>query len=153
MLPASRDPPIRPRTCHNDSRRTVFGSASWALEEDGAGGDAESGDDDGDELFGDDPDAPAQSKPLDMANPTVDGGEDSVRGDMEEIIAQDEISEEAHRHRTAPDPGKPTPKQLEDHRLTHCPFRAWCPWCVMGRGRGQKHRMGKPHSMPIIGID
>ena len=30
-------------------------------------------------------------------------------------------------------------KKLEKHRITHCPFRSWCPKCVAGRGRDFPH--------------
>ena len=55
----------------------------------------------------------------------------------------------------APDPGKPTERQIEEHRRSHLPFRSWCRWCVLGRGRGLQHRRGwRPGSIvPIVGID
>ena len=48
-------------------------------------------------------------------------------------------SEDAEPLKVMPDPGQPTAEQLELHRLTHWPFRSWCPWCVMGRARGAPH--------------
>ena len=53
----------------------------------------------------------------------------------------------------APDPGQPTAKQVEEHRLTHSLYRSWCKWCVMGRGRGHQHRPGAASSIAIIGLD
>ena len=32
----------------------------------------------------------------------------------------------------APDPGKPTEKQVDEHRHSHLPFRSWCRWRVLG---------------------
>ena len=41
--------------------------------------------------------------------------------------------------RILPDPGQPTQKQLDDHRIDHLPFRSWCPECVAGRATGEQH--------------
>ena len=41
------------------------------------------------------------------------------------------------------------------HNLTHTPFRAWCKWCLQGRGRDDPHRTGAntEHVIPIIFLD
>ena len=72
---------------------------------------------------------------------------------QEEIVVEEEPSEEAAPIRTSPDPECPTAKQLEEHRLTHSPFRTWCRWCIMGRGRGQQHRVSDAKAIVIIGLD
>ena len=38
---------------------------------------------------------------------------------------------------------------------THIPFRDWCPYCIMGHGRGNQHRRNRGHetSMPVVGLD
>ena len=41
--------------------------------------------------------------------------------------------------RILPDPGQPTQKQMDDHRIDHLPFRSWCPECVAGRATGEQH--------------
>ena len=35
----------------------------------------------------------------------------------------------------APDPGKPTERQIEERRRSHFRFRSWCRWCVCVRPR------------------
>ena len=57
-----------------------------------------------------------------------------------EVIIKDDVDEEVEPVRIAPDPGKPTERQIEEHRITHLPFRSWCRWCILGRGRGLQHR-------------
>ena len=57
---------------------------------------------------------------------------------VEEITLEQE-SEDAVMPRVAPDPGQPTPQQLEAHRVTHNPYRSWCKWCIMVRARGSPH--------------
>ncbi len=37
-------------------------------------------------------------------------------------------------------PRKPTPKEVEDHELTHCPYRQWCEHCVRGQAKDDPHR-------------
>ena len=40
------------------------------------------------------------------------------------------------------------------HRVTHWPYRAWCAWCVMGRGREEPHgRSARESTLPTIGLD
>jgi hypothetical protein len=76
----------------------------------------------------------------------------------EDAIAEGEISvdgngEEAEPMKHAADPGPPTMKQVEEHRETHVPFRSWCKWCVLGRGRGMQHRKAGTSTVPIVGVD
>eukprot|EP00972_Heterocapsa_arctica_P049353 7264258-Heterocapsa_arctica.AAC.1 len=32
-------------------------------------------------------------------------------------------------------PLTPSRQEVDEHMATHIPYRAWCPQCVMGRGR------------------
>ena len=77
-----------------------------------------------------------------------------AEGSQEEIAIDEETSDEVELHRMAPDPGQPTARQVADHRLTHTPFRTWCQWCIMGRGRGPHHsrRLGES-AVAIVGLD
>ena len=38
------------------------------------------------------------------------------------------------------DPRLPTKKEVEDHELTHLPYRNWCAVCVMAKGKDLDHR-------------
>ena len=53
----------------------------------------------------------------------------------------------------AVDPGTFAAVQVEEHRKTHMPFRSWCKWCVLGRGRGLQHRRSGTSSVPIMCMD
>ncbi len=77
--------------------------------------------------------------------------EDDVAEDSEVRI--NESSDEVEPLKHAADPGDPTVKQVGQHRITHIPYRSWCKWCVLGRGRGFQHRKSVGSSIPIIGID
>ena len=46
------------------------------------------------------------------------------------------------RMRNIGDPRLPSQKEVEDHYLTHVPYRNWCPHCVRGRGKDLDHRKG-----------
>ena len=56
--------------------------------------------------------------------------------------------------RILPDPGQPTQKQLDDHRVDHLPFRPWCPECVAGRATGEQHIVRKdPKQISTFSMD
>jgi hypothetical protein len=38
------------------------------------------------------------------------------------------------------DPVRPSVKEVEEHELTHLPFRNWCRECVHGRGVEMPHK-------------
>ena len=75
-------------------------------------------------------------------------------GDHEEIQIQDELSEEAEQIKVAVDPGQPTKKQVDEHRTRgHVPYRSWCRWCNLGRGRSLQHHAKDAPVIPIVGMD
>ena len=57
-----------------------------------------------------------------------------------EATEEDFTCQECVEPRILPDPGQPTQKQLEDHRVDHLPCRSWCPECVAGRATGEQHQ-------------
>ena len=86
----------------------------------------------------------------------AEDGSDGAAVEQEVIVQQEEVVEGAASEeqeakddsledddhegadaRILPDPGEPTPSQVEDHRASgHIPYRAWCRECVEGRGTG-----------------
>ena len=52
----------------------------------------------------------------------------------------EEESEEARPGISRRPPPSPSPKELRIHRLTHYPFRSWCPACVAGRAKSWPHQ-------------
>ena len=48
--------------------------------------------------------------------------------------------EEGGRMRNIGDPRMPSAKEVEEHNITHVPYRNWCPHCVRGRGKELDHR-------------
>ena len=52
------------------------------------------------------------------------------------------------------DPKMPTRTEIEEHNLTHLPFRSWCRHCVRGRGKELPHkRVGEQGEMPELHVD
>ena len=61
--------------------------------------------------------------------------------DFEEIVCEEQ--EEARQPEVLRDPGAPTQKEIEEHNVTHLPFRSWCQHCVSGKAQDRPHRMRK----------
>ena len=72
-----------------------------------------------------------------------------------EVKSDDELEAEVEPLRIAPSPKLPSPADVEEHRLTHNPYRSWCKFCVMGRGLGEKRgaHTGRDHQIPRLGVD
>ena len=66
-------------------------------------------------------------------------------------LDQEDINIEARRPKSLRSPSQPTPAQIEEHNLTHQPFRSWCPICQQTRGRPSQHRRrGGDHQSVIM---
>ncbi len=63
--------------------------------------------------------------------------------------------EETAKLKAAASPVRPSEAEVEEHRLTHLPYRNWCPECVAGRGLGEQRgrHAGRRHDLPRVGID
>ena len=70
----------------------------------------------------------------------------------EEVV---EISDEAEPLKTAPSPTMPSAAEVEEHRISHIPFRSWCRECTMGRGLGEQRgrHQQREHKIAIVGVD
>ena len=74
--------------------------------------------------------------------------------------AEDEEPGEAHKVRAVKDPGEPSAKDVEEHRLrNHVPFRIWCPYCLAAKAKERGHfsKGGAPeeedNGIPRFGLD
>ena len=61
-----------------------------------------------------------------------DQGEELQGGDIGE-----EEQEEAERPRALRDPGIPSQAEIDEHDLTHIPYRPWCNACVMAKAKAK----------------
>ena len=51
--------------------------------------------------------------------------------DETEMVGHENIEEsEGQAHPTARAPHTPSPKEVDEHELAHCPYRLWCDQCV-----------------------
>ncbi len=75
--------------------------------------------------------------------------------EIEEAVHDEELEQETAKIQVAPAPVKPPPGQVEEHRITHCPYRSWCDHCGRGRGLGEQRgrHAGRHHAIPRVGID
>jgi len=74
-------------------------------------------------------------------------------GEVAQIVAEngsegdDDEEDEVKEGRVAigrKSPTDPTNKEMEEHELTHTPFRSWCEHCVKPRARNAHHRQRAP---------
>ena len=52
---------------------------------------------------------------------------------------EDEL-DEAKRPSVTFAPVRPSTREVEEHMVTHMPFRSWCSHCVRGKAKGRHHR-------------
>ena len=80
-----------------------------------------------------------------------------VTHDDDDGDLQRQADEDVEKVKLAPNPKLPSEKEVEEHNITHWPYRDWCKWCVLARSlgeqRGRKRQGGVHHSVPIIGMD
>ena len=66
-----------------------------------------------------------------------------------------EVEQEVERVATLPT-YQPTRSEIEEHNVTHSPFRPWCRHCAEGRGQefGHMRRKGAdPNRIPLVAFD
>ena len=71
---------------------------------------------------------------------------------MTEIQMSDEEEEETTETRkvnTIKDPKQPSKEEIEEHNITHVPYRDWCPHCVMGSAPNRHHKKQEKGSYDI----
>ena len=89
-----------------------------------------------------------------MIAPATDGHDDDDQGAADDQV-EIQPEQEAADLKIAFAPTKPSAAEIEEHRVTHYPYRSWCDECREGRGLGE-HRgrhAGRSHDIPRVGID
>ena len=88
-----------------------------------------------------------------------EAGQREEGGSDQEAVADGEVvestEEEVLPNRTVRTPYQPSQSEIEEHRVTHLPYRSWCPECVAGFGREHKHISTKDRArwVPVISCD
>ena len=83
---------------------------------------------------------------------TEDEGTDNREEDM-----KDEDQEEVRQPKGVQGPWTPSRKEVEEHNLTHWPYRSWCIHCLKGKARSLPHRRvrisAEERGVPLIAAD
>ena len=87
----------------------------------------------------------------------VDANEPNEEPEDGDIEVDEVVREEATERvsRSLFDPIQPTARQISDHDRTHLPYRNWCKWCVLSKGRedGHPRNTGEQEGLPVVGMD
>ena len=67
------------------------------------------------------------------------GGECLVCGEEEEVVRKGAVAD-SRSVRGIGDPRNPSQKEVDDHELTHLPYRNWCAVRVRSKGNDLDHR-------------
>ena len=84
---------------------------------------------------------------------------ESRRESGNEEQGREEVEQEEEREGRKPKskraPNEPTREEIIEHRLTHTPYRSWCPECVKARGRATDHVSagGEDRAIPTVHVD
>ena len=70
----------------------------------------------------------------------------------EHLESDDDEQQQAIKAKATPAPKQPSQQEIQEHNLTHMPYRSWCPICVQGKGRSTSHNT-QTSRKPIIQID
>lgn len=62
----------------------------------------------------------------------------SAGEDCRDSVADADLG--ARSRQKVKDHALPTEQEVEEHNLTHLPYRSWCAHCVRGRGEANPHR-------------
>eukprot|EP00971_Amphidinium_carterae_P244546 4855670-Amphidinium_carterae.3 len=68
-------------------------------------------------------------------------------GDIEDLSQQADIPRQLRQ------PPQPTKQEQETHRLTHMPYKSWCPICMKSKGQPVHHRRGGLKEQSVIQLD
>ena len=92
--------------------------------------------------------------PFDPREEEEETGNGNEGGDAEEGGTESE-PEEARRVKTAKAPAKPSKEEVDEHMVTHLPFRSWCPHCVRGKSKGKPHGKATQgnREIPTVALD
>ena len=105
-----------------------------------------------------DPPAKSTHRSTDEAglNPLDDGPEPIEDENPQSTYMTGEGGEEAQAAKPLTQPIQPTQAMIDEHNVSHLPYRPWCPACVRGKGKSMAHRCDrrKEESLfPVVSID
>ena len=102
---------------------------------------------------------PKPSCPGEWTEPAEAGIALEKNGIVDHIDGEDEMVAETGEcvqvAKGLPFPKLPSQSEIEQHNLTHLPYRSWCPFCVAGRRKNNPHlaNQGKERTVPLFVSD
>ncbi len=66
-----------------------------------------------------------------------------IEDEVDEKDGDSDGEEEGQQAKAIRAPHEPTQQEIEEHELTHIPFRDWCVHCCKGKSRRNPHRTNK----------
>ena len=78
------------------------------------------------------------------------GVSSTVTGPEAAVGAEDEDHQEATAARAYPAPAFPSAKEVEEHNLTHVPYRSWYTYCIMGRRPNAAHKTRHSKEISVL---
>ena len=85
--------------------------------------------------------SPVRPDPPDR-DPCVDNTHRHVSRLLAKVGDENVDVDDAFIAKGSPIPIKPSQREIDEHELTHLPFRSWCAHCVRARTMEDKHRNG-----------
>ena len=75
----------------------------------------------------------------------VKSNEGDEKNDDDEVIND----AEGREPKLPQDPGQPTQREIDEHNISHHPFRSWCPYCCMGKAVASPRRTSQSRDADI----
>eukprot|EP00971_Amphidinium_carterae_P333463 6468236-Amphidinium_carterae.1 len=70
-----------------------------------------------------------------------------IIGEIEDLSTQAYVPQQLRQ------PHQPTTLEMQEHRLTHMPYRSWCSICVKAKGQPSHHRKGALKEQSLSQLD
>ena len=86
---------------------------------------------------------PEVTEPYEPISPAKSNECEDARGINWLEGGDSENEDEGRKVRQIRDPGQPTQEEVDEHELTHCPYKPWCSHCVRGKAAEDPHRRKK----------
>ena len=83
----------------------------------------------------------------------LEAEQEAAKAEANSEVIEADVEDDTAPQRIAVDPGQPTMEEVEEHRVTHHPYRSWCKHCVEARGVGAPHKSVAAGNVPIISCD
>ena len=92
-----------------------------------------------------------------MEQPLGQGGvPENIGSDSSSSSSDEDDNNEAVPANAASKPKRPSKAEVDEHMLSHLPYRSWCAHCVKGKAKSKKHSctsQNNDHEIPMVTLD